>query len=253
MSTSEPHPRYAMLDSLRGLCLLSMIAFHGMYDLVNIIGIPVPWFYGMPGYLWQQSICWTFILLSGFCWSFSRRPLRHGLILVGCGAMITLVTYFVIPSELIQYGVLTLLGLSALLFTALKRLFDKLHWGIPAPLGLGVSLFLLFLTRHFSVGSLSFDRPILYPLQELLSQTDLFAVLGFHSPTFFSADYFPLFPWFFLYAAGYFLWKLLSRHEKVMECLRPGFAPLAFLGRHSLLIYLLHQPLIFGLLTLLPI
>lgn len=236
--------RYGALDTLRGLCLLSMIGFHGVYDLVNIIGVPVPWLDDMPGYLWQQSICWTFIALSGFCWSLSHHPLRHGLVLVGCGAAITLITYFFMPSELIQYGVLTLLGLSALLLTGLKRLFDRLHWSIPAPAGLGVSLLLLFLTRNLSRGSLPFDRPIVLP--DFLSDTNLAALLGFPSPSFFSADYFPLLPWFFLYAAGYFLWKLLSQHERAMERLRPGIAPLSFLGRHSLLIYLLHQPVLLG-------
>ena len=104
-----------MLDTVRGLCLISMILYHGMYDLVNVKGYSVPWYNALPGYWWQQSICWTFILLSGLCWQLSRHPLRRSLMLVGCGAAITLVTWFFMPSELIQYGVLTLLGFSALL------------------------------------------------------------------------------------------------------------------------------------------
>ena len=248
MSSPEKSARYGALDTLRGICLLSMIAFHGMYDLVDILGFPVPWLHDMPGYLWQQSICWTFILLSGFCLSLSRRPVRHGLILVGCGGMITLVTYFLMPSELIQYGVLTLLGLSALLLTLLRYLSRRFSLRIPAPVGLAISLILLFLTRNLSRGSLFFDRPILMP--EFLYQTDLLAVLGFYSPTFYSADYFPMLPWFFLYCTGYFLWKLLSPKEKITDRLRPGIHPLSFLGRHSLLIYLLHQPILLGIFML---
>ena len=249
MSSPAQSARYGGLDTLRGICLLSMIAFHGVYDLANIVGVPIPWLYEMPGYLWQQSICWTFILLSGFCLSLSRRPIRHGLILVGCGGAITLVTYFLMPSELIQYGVLTLLGLSALLLTFLRWGCRRLSLRIPAPVGLGISLVLLFLTRNLSLGSLGYDRPILMP--DFLYKTDLLAVLGFHSPSFTSSDYFPLLPWFFLYCAGYFLWKLLSPQENVMDRLRPGIRPLAFLGRHSLLIYLLHQPVLLGIFMLL--
>lgn len=231
-----------------------MIGFHAAYDLVNLFGLPIPWLTELPGYLWQQSICWTFILLSGFCWGLSRRPVRHGLLLVGCGALITLVTYVVMPSELIQYGVLTLLGLSALLLTALHALFSKLRWHIPAAVGLGLSLPLLLLTRHISIGSLGLDRPILYPLY----QTNLLAVLGFHSSTFFSADYFPLLPWFFLYLAGHFLRRLLLPRPAVQEFLlgpkgqkgKALLAPAALLGRHSLLIYLLHQPVLLAVFSL---
>ena len=52
---SDTSGRYALLDELRGL------------DLVNLFGIQADWYYGLPGHLWQQSICWVFILLSGFC------------------------------------------------------------------------------------------------------------------------------------------------------------------------------------------
>ncbi len=64
--------RYVLLDSIRGITLLSMILYHGMFDLVEIYGLHVPWFGDRPGYVWQQSICWIFILLSGFCWNLGK-------------------------------------------------------------------------------------------------------------------------------------------------------------------------------------
>ena len=67
--------RYHLLDALRGLTLISMIAYHGMYDLVEIYGADVSWFWDTPGRVWQQSVCWTFILLSGFCWNLGKQPL----------------------------------------------------------------------------------------------------------------------------------------------------------------------------------
>ena len=121
MTAQETPSRYQLLDTLRGLCLLNMVAYHGMYDLVDIFGLPSSWYWGLPGYLWQQSICWTFILLSGMCWQLSRHHLKRGLILVGCGAAITLVTLVVMPSQRILYGVLNLLGLCALLIDVYKR------------------------------------------------------------------------------------------------------------------------------------
>ena len=68
--------RYSVLDLVKGITLLSMIAYHGTYDLVYLYHIKIPWFHGEPGYLWQQSFCWTCILLSGMCFSLGRRPVK---------------------------------------------------------------------------------------------------------------------------------------------------------------------------------
>ena len=57
--------RYALLDELRGLDLLSMIGYHACWDLIFLFGMSAAWYTGWQGHLWQQSICWVFILLSG--------------------------------------------------------------------------------------------------------------------------------------------------------------------------------------------
>lgn len=55
--------RCALLDELRGLDLISMMLYHGMWDLVYLFGVRAPWYGSWQGELWQQSICWVFILL----------------------------------------------------------------------------------------------------------------------------------------------------------------------------------------------
>src|SRR5699024_8807333 len=85
-------PRYALLDELRGLALISMIGYHAMWDLVYMFGLYAPWYGGTPGFLWQQATSWTFILLSGFCLGLGHHPVRRGLIAFGGGALVTLVT-----------------------------------------------------------------------------------------------------------------------------------------------------------------
>ena len=242
MSPKGKRPHYGLLDTVRGLCILSMVAYHGMYDLVDIFGLPSAWYTGLPGYIWQQSICWTFILLSGMCWQLSRHHVKRGLLLVGCGAAISLITWLAMPSQRILYGVLNLLGLSALLLIPLDKLFRK----VPAWAGLGGALLLFALTKNVSRGSLGFEGLVLCQLPSWLYVTDLLAVAGFPSPGFWSTDYFPLLPWFFLFCAGYFLWGLLSQSEWAKERLASGVRPLSFLGRHSLVIYLAHQPVLMG-------
>lgn len=247
MSGEGKRPHYGLLDTVRGVCILSMVAYHGMYDLVDIFGLPSAWYTGLPGYIWQQSICWTFILLSGLCWQLSRRHVKRGLLLVGCGAAITAVTWLVMPSQRILYGVLNLLGLSALLLIPLDKVFRK----IPAWAGLGGALLLFAMTKNVSRGSLGFEGLVLCRLPRWLYATDLLAVVGFPSPSFWSTDYFPLLPWFFLFCVGYFLWSLLDKSPRAKELLRPGLRPLSFLGRHSLVIYLIHQPALMAVFTVL--
>lgn len=246
---AAPRPRYALLDSLRGLLVVSMVCYHALYDLVYLKGVSAPWFLSIPAAVWQEPSFSGFLLLSGLCWGLSRHPVKRGLILVGCGAAVTLVTWLVMPEELIQYGVLTFLGLSSLLLVPLDRLLRRGKFSPWA--GFAASLALLFLLRSVPQGYLGFWSLPLWELPPELYQWDLLAVLGFPTPAFSSADYFPLIPWFFLYLAGYFLWKAVSGKEKVLKALEHGFRPLSFLGRHSLLIYLLHQPLLVGILSFL--
>ena len=74
------------------------------------------------------------------------------------------------------------------------------------------------------------------------------AFFGFYPDWFYSADYFGLLPWLFLFWAGYYLHKAVGRRR--MEPLRRSVCPaLGWMGRHSLLLYLLHQPVIYGVLS----
>ena len=79
--------RYPAVDALRGFALVHMVCYHAVWDLVNLHGLELSWYDGWPGFLWQQFICWSFILLAGVCQPFSRRPVRHGVMLLAAGAL----------------------------------------------------------------------------------------------------------------------------------------------------------------------
>ena len=239
----QPGGRYALLDELRGLDLISMMFYHGMWDLVFLFGLPVQWYQDKPGYIWQQTICWIFILLSGFCVPLGHKTARRAAEVFGAGALVTLVTWALMPADLVLFGVLTFLG-SAMLLTALARpLLDR----VPAGVGLAVSAALFFLTRNVNQGFLGFEGLLLAPVPAGFYANTLTAFLGFPQPGFYSTDYFSLIPWLFLFWAGFFLHKVVGREN--MEPLRRSICPpLGWMGRHSLLLYLLHQPVIYGLL-----
>ena len=235
--------RYALLDELRGLDLISMMCYHGMWDLVYLFGVQAGWYIGTPGYLWQQSICWVFILLSGFCLPLGHRPLKRGAVVFAAGALVTAVTLVFMPEDVVWFGVLTLLGSAMFLTGLLQKWLQK----IPPLAGLLGSLALFAFTRHAFAGYVGFG-PVQWALPRALYANYFTAYLGFYPSDFFSTDYFPLIPWLFLFWAGFFLHHLVGRAR--MEPLRRSVCPaLGWLGRHSLVLYLLHQPVIFGVLT----
>lgn len=105
-----PAGRYALLDELRGLDLVSMMLYHACWDMMFLFGIWMDWYAGMPGRLWQQTICWVFILLSGFCVQLGHHTLRRGAQVFGAGALVTAVTLLFMPEDRVIFGVLTPAG-----------------------------------------------------------------------------------------------------------------------------------------------
>ena len=213
--------RYRLLDELRGLDLISMMLYHGMWDVVFLFGVAQKWYTGRPGFVWQQSICWVFLLLSGFCLPLGHHPFRRGAVVFGAGALVTAVTLLFLPEAVVWFGVLTLLGSAMLLTAALDPLLRR----VPPAAGAALSALLQALYAGYTT-----------------------AYFGFMPKSFFSTDYFPLLPWLFLFWAGYFLHHLLGR-GRLAPLRRSVCPPLGWMGRHSLVLYLLHQPVILGVLT----
>lgn len=236
--------RLHLLDALRGFMLVNMTAYHGMWDLVYLFGVRCDWYAGTAKYLWQQAICWTFILLSGFCWSMSRNHLRRGLLVFGGGLLVSMVTHLVMPDSRITFGILTCIGSCVLLMIPLEKLLRK----VPAGIGAAVSLGLFLILRNCAKGNLGFEGFVIAQLPRWLYRNLLTAYLGFPMHGFFSTDYFPLLPWLFLFVFGYFFYGILHKRGLDAKLFTKGkFPPLNWVGRHSLLIYLLHQPALYGI------
>lgn len=137
-------------DALRGLALLNMLAYHAMYDWVYVFGHESSWYnIWAPGcHVWQQYICWSFILLSGFSFPLAKRPAKNGLIVAGCAAVLTFVTAVFMPSDAIWFGVLHLNAAAVLLTCLVYPLLQRL----PAGAGLAASAALFALTNQLPEG-----------------------------------------------------------------------------------------------------
>ena len=236
--------RYKLLDSIRGFTVINMVLFHAIWDIVYIFGADWDWYRSRGAYIWQQAICMTFILLSGLCWRMGKHPLKRGLTVFCGGLIITAGTLIFMPQDRIIFGVLTLIGSCMLLMIPLDVLLRKVN---PYA-GAACSLMLFILTKGIGSGTVSLFGLELIKLPQTMYSGYISSYFGFPSHDFFSTDYFPLLPWLMLFITGYFLCPILTKRRWFADVAVHEFAPLSFIGRHSLLIYMLHQPVVYGVL-----
>ena len=267
--------RLETLDLVRGLTIISMVLYHGMWDLLYLsrsgaeMSSARMWYEGIGGHLWQQSICRSFILLAGFCVPLSKHIFRRGLLVSACGILVSAVTLFAMYEERVLFGVLTFHGAAMLLAGAGQQIKGRLSaerrigeaavtaGGIYKPAaGALLSALLFHVTRWVNRGYLQLGPLFRLTLPAIMYKREgavgwILTAAGFPMKDFFSTDYFSLFPWIFLFQTGICLCRLLMEDSNILS--RPVFhlrVPfLNMIGRHSLLIYLLHQPLLYLLVS----
>jgi len=245
----ENKKRYYLLDSVRGICVLGMIVYHTLFDIVEVFEIPVT----AEVLLWVNLVrdlgAALFILMSGFCFSLGRHHLRHILVLSGLGLGITLVTMLVMPEMTVYFGILSFLGAACLIMCGLEKLFLRL----PPVQSAGLCFLLFFTFISVNYGYIGYGNVIVTYLPEALYRNFFTAFLGFPFSGFTSGDYFGVFPWIFAYFFGFFLYHALKGNEKAERLLCTKVPFLWKAGKPSLYIYVIHQPVVFGLAVLLKI
>lgn len=232
--------RLPILDTLRGFALVSMVGYHLCYNLDDIFGVFLPWYHTTGAWIWQLFTSGAFLLLAGMCTHLSGKPLRRAL-RTGIAALgITCVTLVFMPDRHILFGILHCIAACQLIFMAAERFFR----GVRPRLGLLLCVLLYIVTFGLARGYLFFG-PFSVPLPQWYGSAGMF-VLGFPSASFYSADYFPLLPNIFVFLAGHYLGYALPHLPQRIKAW--SIPPLDFLGRRSMMVYLLHQPILLGIL-----
>lgn len=236
-------PRYRLLDELRGTLILLVLIYHLLYDITLFFPTARGAMWLMKPDLWwlRAIVPGGFLLLCGACCHFSRSNLRRGLLCAVFAAGITAVSYLVTPQTPIRWGMLHLLAACLLLWCLLHRWGEKLPWGWGALLGFA----LFFFTARLSYGTIGLG----WRLPEALKNHNQLFILGFPTSGIGAADYFPLLPWSGLFFAGSCFGRGISLgwgKEFFTQNRSPGMARI---GRHTLALYLLHQPVWFALLA----
>ena len=219
--------RIVLLDLWRGLALLLMIGHHICYDLA---------LFGYRDYAFLQTVpvkmlhwfsAYPFIFLAGTSSRFSRSNLQRGLKVFACALVVSLVTEMI--GNPIRFGILHFLGVSMILYDLCGQWLQKIPDALAPLLWLG----LFVVTKVWTNGALVESRWLW--------------VFGFPYAGFYSSDYFPMLPWVFLFLLGSWFGGVLQAHREhpLLQLSCPQW--LLWPGQHTLVIYLVHQPLLYGI------
>ena len=214
------------IDLLRAAAIVLMTAFHTVYDLNVFLGMDIVWHRGFWFWVGKASAL-IFIFISGISSGLGSKTVKRGLLVLGLGLGISAVTYFVLGDEYLRFGILHFLGACMLLSPALRKLPA---WGLAL-----LALTVACLART---------------VEEMTVSTFLLLPLGFKYAGFSSADYYPLIPYLAVFTLGIIAYKLYYYQRRSLFNFQAQSSIIAFLSRNSLLIYVVHQPLILGLLLL---
>lgn len=231
------------MDEIRGFAVFCMVFYHAFYTLAFLFQIQVAMdllYFFRP---LEPLFGGAFIFISGISSQLSRSNLKRGAKLLPIAAAITLVTAWIVPDSIIVFGVIHFLSISMILFGLAKPLLDR----VPTGAGLIGCILLYLITMNIHNRVIAFA----VPLPASLYETNWLCPLGIYAPGFVSADYFPLFPWLFVFLFGTFIGRFAAAGQFPKFTYRPRVPFFSWLGRHALIIYVVHQPVIYGVAWLL--
>ncbi|MEG1874799.1 MAG: heparan-alpha-glucosaminide N-acetyltransferase domain-containing protein [Angelakisella sp.] len=238
--------RISFLDELRGFLIIFVMGYHLLYDLV-LFGVQLDWFFSPTMNNLRNLFVAALIIISGVSSHLSHSNLKRGAKTLLLALCLTLVTAIFMPTQLILFGILHFFGCAMLLYAVLQRPLSK----IPPVWGFVASVLLFCITYDVYYGVLGIaGLGLTVPLPQFLYNQPLLYPLGFSCQGLASADYYPLLPWFFLFVAGGFCGDSIKAGRFPAFFYRSHCKPLAAVGRHTMVLYLLHQPIVYGVLYL---
>lgn len=229
--TGELPKRIKLIDAVRGLCVVLMVIHHLLYDLVIFLEAP-PLLFTNPFFdVLHYFFAGMFIFLSGISSRFSRSNVKRGLKVIAAALVITVVTVFLeMP---IYFGILHFLGFCMVFYGLTNKFWDML------PAWLAPFLYIALL----AASAVWVDKTGFVQAKWLW-------MFGFKYDGFYSADYFPILPWIFVFLLGTWAGKYIREGFLPDWFYTSDVPPLSAIGRRAFIIYLLHQPVLYGLVML---
>lgn len=237
--------RVGFLDEVRGFAIICMVVYHLMFNLKYIFGVDVPIFFESWFDIIRDIFAGMFIFISGIVCNYSRSNLKRGAQCFFIGMIMTFVTSFVMSTPDV-FGILHCLGICTMLYGLGEKIFER----IPPFLGIIAGVILFMLSFNVKSGYLGIGELFKTRLPNVLYSSDVMFPLGFPKRGFVTLDYFPLLPWLFLFLAGAFYGVYVKEKRAPRFFYKTHVPFLAAAGRHSIWIYVLHQPIIYPILCI---
>lgn len=223
--------RIHLLDFIRGVAIIGMVAYHTAFNLTVFYDIDSSFLETKVIVVIRTIIALTFIIIAGISTNLSRQSKLNGLKVVGAALVVSMVTFLVTPELTVRFGILHFMGAAMLIAALCKKALDA----IPRKIALPLFAALFLITKYLF--PISVDSEYLFPL-------------GLITSDFMSSDYYPLIPWIFAFFFGTYLAEPLLKNQAPQWIYHFKCPIVNFFGRHALWIYLIHQPLLYGLMWL---
>lgn len=240
--------RIHFMDFARGVIIIGVVAYHTLYDLYAMYSLPIEGFLFHPFVSFIQKFgAGLLIFISGISCHLSRSNLKRGLMCLGVALGFSLFTFFLMGKEnFIFFGVLHLLSVCMLMYALLRKFIDKI------PVCVSPILFIIFLfIFSMSKGFLGFFGNSMIELPKFDANIVTYCLgLPWYNGPLYSADYFPVLPWIVLFLSGAVLGKLFKEGKIPKFFYKDICPPITFIGTKTIFIYVLHQPIVYGILYL---
>lgn len=234
MEETKKKPRIQIIDAARGLAVTLMLIHHAAFNIY--------YFLDGPKWPYQSDVIdilrWIFIgvfmVVSGISSRFSRGNIQRGAIVLLLGVFITYISIRVLEMP-IYFGILSVLGTIMIFYGATRKLWDKIPL-VPAIVLYTALVIISTWARH-----------TLTLTTDIAAINDILFALGWRQPDYYTYDYETILPWIFVFLLGTRIGEPIKDGKFPKWFYDAKFPFFPFVGRHALVIYMAHQPILYGI------
>ncbi|ONI42411.1 hypothetical protein AN639_09905 [Candidatus Epulonipiscium fishelsonii] len=233
--------RLYIIDEIRGIAIICVVIYHFLFDVHVLFGIfNVPWLFSDAMQFVRVSIVIILMIISGISCHLSKGNIKRAVKILTLGMCISLLTFIIYRDSFILFGIFHYFGCAILLYELFKNIILKL------PQKTFIIIFMLCFYVTYNIHN---DYINLFFTQIKFNSPNniLLVPLGISLDSFPSLDYYPILPWIFPFLTGTLLGRSVTNPDLPKFLYKEHIPILSRIGRKTLLIYIIHQPILFAI------